>query len=320
MYTVNHFLAEKVPRRTIYSILSRFEYSPAQRKSGSGRTKQKLSQRKVNQIIKDFNHKAARSQRQSARKFNVSQQMISQVLKKNKITARKKMRIPSRTEKQKIAARAKCGNLYLKNPNISWVLDDESYFTLSHSTINGNGTFYSSDIAKTPASVKYNPVKKFEPKLLVWLCISEKGISDPIFRQSGMAVNRNVYIDFIKKGVMPLIKKHHSDGKYKFWPDLASSHYATEVVNFYRDKKIKFVEKHENPANVPEVRAIEDFWSILKAKVYEKGWVALDLAQLKCRIRYCLRKMDLDLVYRLLAGTSARLNRVRMYGLIEDRE
>ena len=71
---------------------------------------------------------------------------------------------------------------------------------------------------------------------------------------------------------------------------------------------------------MPEVRAIEDFWSILKAKVYEKGWVALDLSKLKWRIRYCLRKMDLDLVYRLLAGTSARLNRVRMYGLIEDRE
>ena len=82
MYTVNHFLAEKVPRRTIYSILSRFEYSPAQRKSGSDRTRQKLRQRKVNQIIKDFNHKAARSHRQSARKFNVSQQIISQVLKK----------------------------------------------------------------------------------------------------------------------------------------------------------------------------------------------------------------------------------------------
>jgi len=25
----------------------------------------------------------------------------------------------------------------------------------------------------------------------------------------------------------------------------------------------------ENPANVPEVRAIEDFWSFLKGKVYE---------------------------------------------------
>jgi len=61
-----------------------FEYSPVQRKSGSNRTKKKLSQRKVNQIIKDFNIKAAWSQRQSARKFNVSQQIISQVLKKKK--------------------------------------------------------------------------------------------------------------------------------------------------------------------------------------------------------------------------------------------
>jgi len=210
------------------------------------------------------------------------------------------MRIPSRTEKQKIAARAKCGNLYLKNPNISWVLDDESYFTLRHSTVNGNGTFYSSEISKTPASVKYNPLKKFEPKLLVCLCIS-----DPIFRQSGMAVNINIYIDFIKKCLLSksiTLMKNISFGR--------SSHYATEVVNFYRDKKIKFVEKHENTANVP-------MWSILKAKVYEKGF---DLAQLKCRIRYCLRKMDLNLVYRLLAGTSARLNRVRMYGLIKDQE
>jgi len=39
------------------------------------------------------------------------------------------------------------------------------------------------------------------------------------------------------------------------------------VVNLFEDKKIEIVEKYENPANVPEVRAIEDFWSILKGKV-----------------------------------------------------
>jgi len=47
------------------------------------------------------------------------------------------------------------------------------------------------------------------------------------------------------------------------------------------------------------------------------GWVALDLAQLKYRFRYCLQKMDLDLVHRLLAGTSARLDRVRRHDVIE---
>ena len=33
------------------------------------------------------------------------------------------MWIPDRTEKQQIEGRPKCGNLYLKNQNISWVLD-----------------------------------------------------------------------------------------------------------------------------------------------------------------------------------------------------
>ena len=94
------------------------------------------------------------------------------------------MKIPDRTEEQKKVARVKCRNLYLKNPNISWILDDESYFTLSHGKIKGNDKFYTSNIAATPASIKYTPVKKLEQKLLVWLVISERGISAPIIRKS----------------------------------------------------------------------------------------------------------------------------------------
>ena len=279
-----------------------------------------MTQRQVNRLKKDFNHKTGMSQRQAARKYNISQRRVGQILQKNGVCARKKMRIPSRTEQQKTVGRAKCGNLYLKNQGISWVLDDESYFNLSHSTINGNNIFYSSNLAETPASVKYTPVKKFEPKLLVWVCGSEKGISAPFFRKSGMAVDKTVYKGFIKDGVLPFINKHHSDGNYKFWPDLASSHYATTVVEYYRAQKIKFVEKNENPANVPEVRPIEDFWSILQGKVYENGWKAENLTLLKNRIRLCVRNMDPNLVHRLFAGTSARLNNVRNNDLIENRD
>ncbi len=317
-YTVDHFAAEQVPRRTIYNILSRRECFPATRKSGSGSIKEKLTQRQINQLIKDFDHKATISQRQAARKFDISQLMVHKILKKNHITCRKKMKIPSRTDAQKISARTKCGNLYLNNRNISWIIDDESYFTLSHSTINGNNNFYTSNIDLTPASVKFNPVKKFEPKLLVWICVSDRGISDPIFRKSGNAVNKSVYIDCIKHGVLPFIRKYHSDGNYKFWPDLASSHYAHEVVDYYKTKNINFVEKSENPANVPEVRPVEDFWSILKAKVYEKGWRAENLNLLKNRIRLCIRKLDLNLIQNLLAGTSTRLDYVRRNDLIEN--
>ena len=120
--------------------------------------------------------------------------------------------------------------------------------------------------------------------MLVWICISDKGISPPIFQKSGLAVNKSVYLDIIKRGLVPFIEKHHSDGKYKFWPDLASSHYAKVVVDYFRAKKISFVQKIENPANVPEARPIEDFWSILKGNVYENGWRAKNLDELTNKI------------------------------------
>ena len=43
---------------------------------------------------------------------------------------------------------------------------------------------------------------------------------------------------------------------------------------FLYENLIHHVDKVDNPANLPEVRPIEDFWSILKAKVYEYNWEA----------------------------------------------
>ena len=60
----------------------------------------------------------------------------------------------------KTTIRAKCGRFYRKFNNLDWVIDDESFITLKHSTINENKNFYSSDVSETPASIKYNPVKK----------------------------------------------------------------------------------------------------------------------------------------------------------------
>ncbi|RNA16665.1 hypothetical protein BpHYR1_026203 [Brachionus plicatilis] len=53
------------------------------------------------QAKKAFDHKDNISQRQVAKKFDISQQMVSKLLKKLQITPRKKMKIPDRTETQK---------------------------------------------------------------------------------------------------------------------------------------------------------------------------------------------------------------------------
>ena len=75
---------------------------------------------------------------------------------------------------------------------------------------------------------------------------------------------KNTYFnECIVQRLIPFIKRFHSDGQYVFWPDLASFHYAKTVIEYFRDKKVNFVEKEDNPPNVPECRPIEDLLLLL---------------------------------------------------------
>ena len=140
---------------------------------------------------------------------------------------------------------------------------------------------------------------KFEPKLLLWIAISKNGISKPYFRKSGLAINQKIYLeDCVKKRLLPFIREKHSDNNYLFWPDKASSHYAKSVINHLTEQNIKFVPKVRNPTNVPQCRPIEDFFGYLCQLVYANGWTAETIPQFQRRIKYCLKKVDLNVVKR----------------------
>ena len=157
---------------------------------------------------------------------------------------------------------------------------------------------------------------KYEKKLLVWLCISPKGVSKPYFLPSGLAVNQEVYLEnIIKPYLEPFIEKHYPDGGFEFWPDLASSHYSKSVLTYLKSKNIKYVPKYMNPANFPKARPIEDFWGNLKNLVYEGDWSAKNLSQLENRIRACLGKMDLSFVQRHAESVRSRLDQIRRHGI-----
>lgn len=321
-FTADHFLAEKIPKTTIYRVIDRaendFGYA---RVPGSGRTAEIMTRSTIKDLSKMFDHKCNISQSQAASKFECSQQHVSKTLaKKTLIRPRKKIKIPKRSDKQIAAARPKCIRLLRTFAKRKWILDDESYFTLSHSSIAGNDLFYTSNIKKTPASVKFSPIQKFQKKLMVWICFSEDGISQPYIMPSGLAVNQKVYLnECIKKRLMPFIAKHHSDNNYVFWPDQASSHYAKTVTAYFKEKNVQFVAKKDNPANLPECRPIEDFWSILKSLVYKNGWQAKNVDQLRTRIKNCIKKVAPAVVQRLARDTPKRLDLVRRKGVIENR-
>ena len=199
-------------------------------------------------------------------------------------------------------------------------MDDESYFTLTHSLINGNNHYYSDDKNLVPPDVRYRTKNKFESKLLVLLAISSSGILKPLIRKSKFAIDQDVYIEeCLNERLIPFIRKHHKNNDYVFWPDLASSHYAESTIDFLIENGINHVDKFENPANLPEVRPIENFWAILKAKVYENNWRAKDLTELKKRIELCIKNFDIATIQTLMSGVSKKLDYVRRKNIIELR-
>jgi hypothetical protein len=299
-FVANHFLAEGCSRSTIYRhIRSRESGKQLERKKGSGRIPIISTPKNRARIAKMFNHKMKGSLRKAAKKFKCSHETIRGILQKMKkpILCYKRKKRPNRTPVQRLVARPKCKRLLQTYRDSDFILDDESYFTLSNSTLSGNDTYYSNDRTLTPDDVKHHDKSKYEPKVLVWLAISTKGISQIHIRPSAMAINQEVYLnECIIKRLVPFINKYHSDGNYVFWPDLASSHYAYSVTDWLEEQKIPFVPKDMNPANLPEARPIEDFWAILKRDVYMDGWTADNVDKLESRIRYCLRKIDVKVV------------------------
>jgi len=62
------------------------------------------------------------------------------------------------------------------------------------------------------------------------------------------------------------------------------------------------------------LRLIEDFWGILKQKVYEKGWSAKSIYQLKKKISESLKKIGPKVAPLLADTVFKRVVKCRRYG------
>jgi hypothetical protein len=173
-----------------------------------------MTSKNVQKLKCQFNHKDGKSQRKAAREFGVSQTYIFKLLKKCSIDCKKKQTIPDRNEEQAAVAKTKCRALTEKYRNRKWILDDESYFTLSHTSMNGNNFFYSSDVSGTPSNVKFARKAKL---LLVWAAISRKGISRIFIALSDLSINQEIYgEECIRKRLILFIMEHHSQDEIIF--------------------------------------------------------------------------------------------------------
>ena len=87
-------------------------------------------------------------------------------------------------------------------------------------------------------------------KFLTWQAIYGCGEISASFITSG-TINGAIYTkECLKKRLLPFIRKHK--GSTLFWPDLASCHYARDVLEWYRANGVNLVPKDRNPLNSPE--------------------------------------------------------------------
>lgn len=312
-----HFMKENISKSTIYSIISRKERGQGclqQPKSGRPKT---LSSKQRQILRKSSIHRLGVSQRQLAKKFNVSKTCIQQNLVKMNIKRFKRQKAPKYTEKQLAVIPKLCRKLdrMFRADHDAIVMDDEKYFTFSNSTLSGNAGFYTDNIHNTPAEVRFAAKQKFEPKVLVWVAISEQGVSQAFMSSTkGFALNSKVYQGKCLTKLKKFIQTHHSDGKYRFWPDLASCHYSSDTQNWLRHENIRFVPRDFNPPNVPKARPIEDFWGMLSQKVYERGWEAKSAASLKRRVALKLKEIDIDVVRDMMGKVRQKLRKISEKG------
>ena len=316
---VRHFVDEGKDKSTIYKIIKRLESGVGpKRRPGSGRYAP--VSRKVKEKVVEFAvNTVGISYAKIGRKFGLTQPTIKKILLEYDVHRMKRKKCPKVSPKQAIVQKKrilKLRKLLKPSDNSIIVMDDEKYLTIDGSEEPSNDFFYMSPLLEVPEEIFYRPFEKFPKKVMVWLAISEKGLSEPFIIPSGNAVSGQRYVTQCLPLLQDFIDKYHSDGNYWFWPDLASSHYAKSTQKVMQSIGIKFVPKHSNPPNVPQLRPIERYWAYLQRRVFADGWTAENIPQLKNRIRFIIRTTPLTVIQNLMRGLKTKIRKAADQGVL----
>lgn len=314
---VNLFRDQNVSQATIYRTIRECEEGiPCTNLPKTGRP-HVLAQNRINRLVQSAQDRIGTSSRKLGRRFGVSYKTVQRILSRNGVHYRKRRKCPKYTQAQLERIPRCCRALrrrhFVRNRVI--IMDDEKYFTLSHSEMKGNDGFYTSNIENCPNEVKFKAKAKFADKVLVWCAISEAGISTPyVGRVRGEAVDAGLYTQRCLPKMLNFINIHHQNDDIIFWPDLASCHYARRTREWLEQNNVNYVPREDNPPNVPQARPIEEFWSLLCRKVYENGWEAQNEQQLRARIFRKIREVDPNIVQRKMRQVLAKLRAIEDHG------
>ena len=80
-------------------------------------------------------------------------------------------------------------------------------------------------------------------------------------------------------------------------------------MDYLDDNEVQMVHEQWNPQNCPQSRPTETLWTILSDMMYEGGWEAKTIDQLK-RINKKLKEIDMEVVQCMFSGIRKQLRKI----------
>ncbi|QQP57689.1 Transposable element tcb2 transposase, partial [Caligus rogercresseyi] len=129
---------------------------------------------------------------------------------------------------------------------------DEKIFTVDESVNRRNDRW----ICQDPKEVKPTMSSKKPAAVMTLAVISREGEMVPHFFQANETVNKTVYLDVLKRVVVPWMKKTAGERKYTFQQDSAPAHKAKTVQNTWRPTLPTSGHPRFWPANSPDLNHV----------------------------------------------------------------
>ena len=168
-----------------------------------------------------------------SKRVGISDKTVKKYLKILGIDKRTRKEVPKISEFEKKVQKQRLKNLSTKiikfKSDHKFIIDDETYFTLD-GTKSQPKYFYSAN-GKNISNISTKlPKDKYPLKIMLWIAISEKGISKPVFLKDNKRLTGMVYSKVCLPKLEDFIKKHHKRDKILFWPDY---HHLTIVKSLW---------------------------------------------------------------------------------------
>lgn len=304
----------KCSKATFYRIKALMGKPPIVRKPGQGRKRTVRTSKLIRSIKSKIRRNPVRSMRLMAREAGVSEKTVRRVVKFDlKAKSRVRERRHLITERIRRLRVERCKKLVsaLKKGQPVIFFTDEKLFTVDSCPNRRNDRYISTDKASEPENVRFSSRTKHPAKVMMFGLIASDGKKmDPVFVESGVKINTDVYIDILETHVKPWIDANYgSEQKYLYQQDGAPAHTAKKTQRWLIDNMADFWSKDMWPPSSPDANPLDfSIWAFVEEKACKQSHASV--SALKGSIQREWKAMTPDYIRKVCARFRPRLEAI----------